>query len=82
MATKESPASETWKKQVLYQDIFDEKFYKKIFHLELRDSPIGSMSIGHVNEETSIKEFIDNIITNAEKILRNWGIEGKEFKTF
>jgi nitronate monooxygenase len=82
MATKESPASETWKKQVLYQDIFDEKFYKKIFHLELRDSPIGSMSIGHVNEETSIKEFIDNIIANAEKILRNWGIEGNEFKTF
>ena len=30
MATKESPASETWKKQVLHQDIFDEKFYKKI----------------------------------------------------
>ena len=82
MATKESPASDTWKKQVLHQDIFDEKFYKKIFHLELRDSPIGSMSVGHVNEETSIKEFIDNIIANAEKILRNWGIKGNKFKTF
>jgi len=82
MATKESPASETWKKQVLYQDIFDEKFYKKIFHLELRDSPIGSMSIGHVNEETSIKEFIESIVLNAEKILRIWGFEGNEIKTF
>lgn len=82
MATKESPASETWKKQVLYQDIFDEKFYKKIFHLELRDSPIGSMAVGHVNEETSIKQFIENIISNAEKILRRWGFEGKEITTF
>jgi nitronate monooxygenase len=82
MATKESPASETWKKQVLYQDIFDEKFYKKIYHLELRDSPVGSMAVGHIDEETSIKEFIDNIVSNAEKILRKWGIEGNEINTF
>ena len=82
MATKESPASETWKNQVLYQDILDEKFYKKIYHLELRDSPIGSMSVGHVTEETTINEFIENIVLNAEKILRRWGIEGNEIKTF
>jgi len=82
MATKESPASEKWKKQVLNQDIFDEKFYKKIYHLELRDSPIGSMSIGHISSVTTIKEFIDDIITKAEKILRKWGIKGNEINTF
>ncbi len=82
MATKESPASDAWKKQVLYQDIFDEKFYKKIFHLELRDSPVASMSVGHVNEETSIKQFIENIISNAEKILRRWGFEENEITIF
>jgi nitronate monooxygenase len=82
MATKESPASDNWKKQVLYQDIFDEKFYKKIYHLELRDSPIGSMAVGHVDKETSIKEFLENIIVNAEEILRKWGFEGNEFNTF
>ncbi len=81
MATKESPASESWKNQVLHQDIFDEKFHKKIFHLELRDSPIGSMSVGHVTEETTINEFIDNIISNAEKILRKWGFERNEINT-
>ncbi|MHA2283190.1 MAG: NAD(P)H-dependent flavin oxidoreductase [Promethearchaeota archaeon] len=81
MATKESPASETWKNQVLHQDIFDEKFYKKIYHLELRDSPVGSMAVGHIDEETSIKEFIDNIVSNAEKILRKWGITGNEFNS-
>ena len=82
MATKESPASETWKNQVLHQDIFDEKFYKKIYHLELRDSPIGSMSIGHISSVTTIKEFIDDIITKAEKILRKWGFTGNEINTF
>ncbi|MBY8984551.1 MAG: nitronate monooxygenase [Candidatus Lokiarchaeota archaeon] len=82
MATKESPASETWKKQVLYQDIFDEKFYKKIYHLELRDSPVGSMAIGHISSRTSIKEFIENIVVNAEEILRKWGFTGNEINTF
>ncbi|MFW9895615.1 MAG: NAD(P)H-dependent flavin oxidoreductase, partial [Candidatus Thorarchaeota archaeon] len=79
MATKESPASDAWKRQVLYQDIFDEKFYKKIYHLELRDSPVASMAVGHVTEETSIKEFIENIASKAEHILRSWGITGNEF---
>ena len=82
MATKESPAPDSWRRQVLTQDIFDEKFYKKIYHLQLRDSAIGSMEIGHINEETSIKAFIDNIVLNAEKILRDWGVEGDEYKTF
>jgi NAD(P)H-dependent flavin oxidoreductase YrpB (nitropropane dioxygenase family) len=82
MATKESPASDVWKRQVLTQDIFDEQFYKKIYHLELRDSPIGSMAVGHVDKETTIKEFIDNIISGAENILRTWGVSGDEYKTY
>ena len=82
MATKESPASDVWKRQVLTQDIFDEQFYKKIYHLELRDSPIGSMAVGHVDKETTIKEFIDNIVSGAENILRTWGVSGDEYKTY
>ncbi|MFX0030272.1 MAG: hypothetical protein ACFE8B_13760, partial [Candidatus Hermodarchaeota archaeon] len=70
------------KRQVLTQDIFDEQFYKKIYHLELRDSPVGSMAVGHVDKETTIKEFIDNIISGAERILRNWGFSGDEYKTY
>ena len=63
------------------QNIFDEKFYKKIFHFELKDSPIGSMAIGHVNESVSIKEFIDRIIHDAEKILQSWGFDNNRFST-
>jgi NAD(P)H-dependent flavin oxidoreductase YrpB (nitropropane dioxygenase family) len=81
LATKESPASNKWKEKILNQNIFDEKFYKKIFHFELKDSPIGSMAIGHVNESVSIKEFIDRIIHDAEKILQSWGFDNNRFST-
>ncbi len=79
MATHESPASDSWKNQVLHQDIWDEQFHKKIYHLQLRDSPLGSMATGHVDKETSIKEFIDNIVSNTESILKNWGFTGDRF---
>ncbi|MFX1305087.1 MAG: NAD(P)H-dependent flavin oxidoreductase [Promethearchaeota archaeon] len=79
--TKESPASESWKKVIINQDIFDEKFHKKIFHLQTRDSAVGSMASGHCDEIVSIKEFINNITSNAENILKNWGYQGNEFNT-
>ena len=79
VATTESPASMRWKKKILNQDIFDEKYYKKIFHLQLKDSPVGSMAIGHCEKIISIKEFIEEkIIKNGERILRNWGFQSNE----
>ncbi len=81
IATSESIASENWKKKVLNQDIFDEKYYKKIFHLELKDSPIASMAVGHVNEVLPIKVFLDKIISETEHILRSWGYKSDIFNT-
>jgi nitronate monooxygenase len=80
--TNESLASNLWKKKVITQDISDPKFYKKIYHHELRDSPIASMAAGHCNKIISIKEFIEEkIIKNAEQILKTWGYNGNEFNT-
>lgn len=81
IATLESPASKNWKDQILSQDIFDEKYYRKIFHLELKDSPIASMAIGHIKEILPINEFIDNIINETEHILKNWGFKSATFNT-
>lgn len=81
IATSESIASENWKQKVLNQDIFEEKYYKKIFHLELKDSPIASMAIGHVNETLPVKVFIDNIINETEHILKCWGYKSDTFNT-
>jgi hypothetical protein len=77
----ESPASNSWKKRLITQDIFDEDFHKKIYHFELKDSIVGSMASGHIDKIISVKEFIDKIINNAEKILRSWGFDGNEFTT-
>lgn len=79
--TNESPASNNWKKALIKQDIFDEKFYKKIFHFQLKDSPIGSMAAGHCDEIVSINEFIEDLILNAEEILKGWGFQNNEFTT-
>ena len=81
LATKECPASKKWKEKILNQDIFDAKFYKKIFHFELKDSPIGSMAIGHVDKSITIKEFIESIINDAEVILQSWGFNNDKFST-
>ena len=81
IATLESPASKNWKDQIVIQDIFDEKYYRKIFHLELKDSPIASMAIGHIKEILPIKDFIDNIINETERVLKSWGFRSATFNT-
>jgi len=81
MATLESPASKSWKNQIVHQDIYDEKYYKKIFHHELRDSPIASMAIGHIDKAEPIKEFLDNLINESEQIIKSWGHNNTVFST-
>ena len=81
IATSESLASDNWKQKVLNQNIFDEKYYKKIFHLELKDSPIASMAIGHINEIMPIKVFIDKLMNETESILRSWGYKSDTFNS-
>ena len=81
IATTESLASKNWKDQILNQDIFDDKYYRKIFHLELKDSPIASMAIGHIKEILPIRVFIDNMINETEHILKSWGFRGAMFST-
>ncbi|MFX0012132.1 MAG: NAD(P)H-dependent flavin oxidoreductase [Candidatus Hermodarchaeota archaeon] len=81
IATSESLASDNWKQKVLSQNIFDEKYYKKIFHFELKDSPIASMAIGHINEIMPIKVFIDKLMNETENILRGWGYKSDTFNT-
>jgi nitronate monooxygenase len=83
LATYECGAPHSYKRKLIHQDIFDEEFYHKIFHHQLKDKSIWSYACGHIDKETSVKEFIEkHIIENAEKILKGWGFQGKEFKTF
>ncbi|MFX1555802.1 MAG: NAD(P)H-dependent flavin oxidoreductase [Promethearchaeota archaeon] len=82
MATKECKVPQSYKKKLINQDIFDEKYYKQIFHHQLKDKSVWSMAAGHIDEIVTVKEFIENIINNAEMILKNWGFKGEMFNTF
>jgi len=81
IATKESIAPNFWKKKCINQDIFDEKFHKKIFHLTLKESLVHSMAVGHCDSIVSIKDFIEDKVSGAENILKSWGFKGEEFNT-
>ena len=76
MATHECPASKRFKltKLVERTGYDDEEFYKKIYHLSLRDSPVPSMAVALIDDVVSIKERIGKIIDEADIILKKWGI--------
>jgi NAD(P)H-dependent flavin oxidoreductase YrpB (nitropropane dioxygenase family) len=83
LATYECTIPQSYKRKLINQDIFEEDFYHQIFHHQLKDKSIWSYAAGHIDKERSVKEFIeDHIIQTAEVILKEWGFQGKEFKTF
>lgn len=78
MATTECPISKNFKQRKLVEikGYDDEEFHKKIFHLSLKDSPVPSMAVSLIDEIVPVKERIAQIITEADKILQQWGIQG------
>jgi NAD(P)H-dependent flavin oxidoreductase YrpB (nitropropane dioxygenase family) len=83
LATYECKAPQSYKRKLINQDIFEEDFYHKIFHHQLKDKSIWSYAAGHIDKEVSVQEFIENhIIEKAEKILKGWGFQGEEFRSF
>lgn len=77
MACKECPIPDKFKQHKLVeQDAFDEDLHKKVFHLQLRDSAVPSMAVGVIDQILTVKEFINNIINEAELILQKMGFKG------
>jgi hypothetical protein len=81
MATKECKVPQSYKKKLINQDIFDSEYYKQIFHHQLKDKSIWSMAAGHIDKVVSVKDFVENIVNNAEKTLTSWGFSGNKFST-
>ncbi len=81
MMTKECPVALNIKKKWLNMDIFDEHFYNRIFHYNVKNFMSPSMALGHRKEIVPVKAFIEEIIDGAEKILKLWGFKTEEFST-
>ena len=40
------------------------------------------MTVGVINKIVTVQEFIDEIIKNAENIIKQWGFTGDIFSTY
>jgi len=78
MATTECPISDAFKQKNLVniRGYDDPEFYKKIFHLSLKDSPVPSMAVSLIREILPVKERIARIINEADELLKKWGNQG------
>jgi nitronate monooxygenase len=81
MVTEECPVSIKSKEKWISSDIFEENFYKKIFHYNVKSFSSPSTAIGHRRKVIPMRNFVKEIMSGAEKILRSWGFAADEFNT-
>jgi len=81
MVTEECPVALKIKEKWLNINIFEENFYKKIFNYNVKNFMAPSMAIGHRKAVIPLRAFIEEITSEAEKILRSWGLSSKEFNS-
>ncbi|MFX1452216.1 MAG: NAD(P)H-dependent flavin oxidoreductase, partial [Promethearchaeota archaeon] len=80
LATKESPIDESWKKDIIVADSFDPDMINLVCHFESDRPKLArmSMAVGTIEKIISTEELINNIINEAEAILKNLGIQNEE----
>ena len=81
MTTEECPVAPKFKEKWLNLDIFDEDFYKTIYHYNTKNFMAPSTAIGHHQKILPLKELIEQIISHAEGILSGWGFGNDTFST-
>ena len=78
MSTNECPVTQRIKEKWLQLDIFEEEFYKKIYHYNTKNFMAPSTAIGHLKESIPLNDLIKKIISKAEDLLKGWGFENEE----
>lgn len=73
LATVESPIPDSWKQKIIEADSFNPDFIKFVCHFTSPKpkSTDHSMAAGNVKKIITAKELIQNMITEAEEILKN-----------
>lgn len=67
MATKEYPAPEKFKQQMVKRDVSDSKFIQKILNMDHGASP--SLACGVIQSIPTVKEFIETMIREAYGVI-------------
>jgi nitronate monooxygenase len=81
LTTEESPLSIQRKNERLKTKIFTADYHKRLYHRTRRGTSVPSPSIGFQNDVIPLKNFIENLMNEAEYILKSWGITTEEFNT-
>lgn len=82
LTTKESPLSIDIKNDWINMDIFTEDYHKNLYHFALKGTSVPSPAIGFQKKIIPLKDFIENLMNNAENILKSWGFTKAEFNPF
>ncbi|MEJ2250344.1 MAG: nitronate monooxygenase [Candidatus Lokiarchaeota archaeon] len=78
MATKECPVSEKIKQKWLNTDIFEEKVHNRIYKYNVKNFMAPSTAIAQRKKIISIHALINELIAQAENILKSWGFNSNK----
>jgi nitronate monooxygenase len=81
LVSEESPFSKQKKESWVNTDIFSEDYHKRLYHLKLGGTSVPSPAVGYDNKIVSLKVLIENIMSNAENILKSLNFPKDEFNT-
>ena len=77
LATAESPISERWKQKIIDVDCFDPEIVNEILHFEsgMMKGTTYSLAAGTIDKIISAEELVNNIIMEAETMLKKLGFQ-------
>lgn len=81
LITEESPVSKERKEERITTDIFTEEYHQSLYHRRFGGTRVPSPSVGFQSKIVPLKNMIENIIQEAELILKSWGFDKEEFST-
>jgi nitronate monooxygenase len=81
LTTEESPVPLNIKEEWLNIDMFSEQYHRQLYHLSLKGTRVPSAAIGFRKDIISLKNLIDNMMIEAENVLKSWNFNTNEFNT-
>jgi len=81
LTTEESPLLPTMKEHWLNMDTLTQEYHRALYHMTLQGTRVPSPSVAFQTQVRPLKDLIEEIMQNSEKLLRSYGFTGNEFNT-